>query len=225
VESASLRPVPLRPPGPVAPEDAAGYVAQALAALDDEARRALALVELAGRSRGAVAAELGLSPEAIAAALTRARKALRRSMFPLSASGWCERAERLISDRLDGELSDPGRRRLEVHLGNCDRCVEHERALGQAREALVARFVELHPAAEPEPESEPAPAPELRVVEPAPPPPPPARPKQATPAPVAKRRDASNLAWSAMYGLAALLAVLSALVAILAATGAVERVF
>jgi hypothetical protein len=230
VESASLRPVPLRPPGPVAPEDAAGYLAQTLPGLDDEARRALALVELAGRPRGAVAAELDLSPEAIAAALARARKALRRSMFPLSASGWCERAERLISDRLDGELSDPGRRRLEAHLGNCDRCVEHERALGQAREALVAGFVELHPAPEPEPEPEPQ-APELRVVEEAPPTPPPspqpAQPKPVQPAPVAKpsQRGATGFAWGALYALAVVLTVLSALVAILAATGAVERVF
>src|SRR5947208_2490462 len=123
METAALRPVPLRPPGPVAPEDAAGFVGHELPSLDDEARRALAFVELAGRPRGAVAAELELSDEAIAAALARARKALRRSMFPLSASGWCERAERLISDRLDGELGDPGRRRLEAHLGNCDRCV------------------------------------------------------------------------------------------------------
>jgi hypothetical protein len=223
VESASLRPVPLRPPGPVAPEDAAGYVAEALPRLDEEARRALALVELAGRPRGAVAAELGLSAEKTAAALTRARKALRRSMFPLSASGWCERAERLISDRLDGELSDPGRRRLDAHLGNCDRCVEHERALGQAREALVKRFVELHPTGEPEPEPEPTPAPELRVVEP----PPPEQPKRIEPPAVAKpaRSRPTSLAWGTLYALSVLLAVLSAVMAVLAATGAVERVF
>jgi hypothetical protein len=224
METAALRPVPLRPAGPVAPEEATRFVADALSALDDEARRALALVELAGRPRGAIAAELGLSGEATAAALARARKALRRSMFPLSASGWCERAERLISDRLDGELADRGGARLEAHLENCDRCVEHERALGQAREALVRRFVELHPA--PETEPEPPPAPELRVVEPAPPPPP-AKSKPAKPAPAAKaeRPAATSIAWKAMYALSVLFAVLSALVAVLAATGAVERVF
>jgi hypothetical protein len=216
VESASLRPVPLRPPGPVEPEDAAGHLAQALPGLDEEARRALALVELAGRPRGAVAAELGLSPEATAVALARARKALRRSMFPLSASGWCERAERLISDRLDGELSDRGRRRLEAHLGNCDRCVEHERALGQAREALVSGFVELQPETEPEP----APPPELRVVE-AELARPPAQAKRAQPA----ARGASGLAWTTLYALSLLFAVLSAVVAVLAATGSVERIF
>jgi putative zinc finger protein len=217
METAAVRAVPLRPPGPVAPEDAARYVADALPGLDDEAHRALALAELAGKQRAAVAAELGLSAEATAAALARARKALRRSMFPLSASGWCERAERLISDRLDGELTDRGRRRLEAHLENCDRCVEHERALGQARETLVRRFVELQPEAEPEPST----APELRVVE-TPPAPAPAQPARVA---RAHGRGASGAAWNAMYALSVLVAVLSALVAVLAATGAVERVF
>jgi len=55
----------------------------------------------------------------------------------LGGSGWCERAEGLISDRLDGVLADTDVRRLDVHLRNCGRCVEHERRLVQATDALV----------------------------------------------------------------------------------------
>ena len=58
-------------------------------------------------------------------------------MFPLPGSGWCERAERLISDRLDGALDTRDEARLDVHLRNCPRCVEHERRLVQATDALL----------------------------------------------------------------------------------------
>ena len=163
LEKATLRPVPLRPSGPVDPAEAAAHVAAALPALDDHAARALALVEIAGRSRSEVADAIALEPEPLALALTRARKALRRSIFPLSASGWCERAERLISDRIDGELRAPGPRRLQVHLENCDRCVEHDRRLAQARDQLVRDFIDRHPHAEVAPLGERAAA-GLRVV-------------------------------------------------------------
>ena len=43
------------------------------------------------------------------ARLARARKALRRTLAALPGSGWCERAERLISDRIDGALADARR--------------------------------------------------------------------------------------------------------------------
>jgi hypothetical protein len=55
----------------------------------------------------------------------------------LPGSGWCERAEELISNRLDEPLADRDARRLDVHLRNCARCVEHERRLVQATDALV----------------------------------------------------------------------------------------
>ena len=70
-------------------------------------------------------------------ALARGRKVLRRSRCELAGSGWCERAERMISDRLDGELASPARERLDAHLRNCPRCVEHELRLTQAIDALV----------------------------------------------------------------------------------------
>ena len=165
LEKATLRPVPLRPPGPVDPAEAAAHVAAALPDLDEAAARALALVEIAGQSRGEVAAAIAIAPEALALALTRARKALRRTIFPLSASGWCERAERMISDRIDGELAAPGPRRLQVHLENCDRCVEHDRRLSQARDQLVRDFIDAHPHADVAPLRERAPA-GLRVVRP-----------------------------------------------------------
>jgi hypothetical protein len=148
MEQASLRPVPLRPPGPVDPAEASAHVISALPALDEPAARALALVEIAGRSRDQVAGDIEFTPEALATALTRARKELRRTIFPLSASGWCERAETLISDRIDGVLTPPGPARLEAHLRNCDRCVEHDRRLAQARDTLVRDFIDAHPHAE-----------------------------------------------------------------------------
>jgi hypothetical protein len=174
MERAPLRPVPSRPAGPVTPAEAVRFVEGELPTLDQPAAAALALVALVGRPRAEVATapdlpEAGdLSEAALADALFRARKALRRKLHPLPGSGWCERAERLISDRLDDALKDPGPARLEVHLANCSRCVEHERRLGQAHEALVAGFEGAHPEVE-EPEPEPAAPPEAPAVEPSPP--------------------------------------------------------
>jgi hypothetical protein len=246
----ALRPVPFRPPGPVDPDEAARHVGRALPELDEEARRSLALVEVAGRPRDSVAAELSLGPDALADALYRGRKALRRSVFPLSATGWCQRAERLLSDRLDDALPAPGPARLDAHLRHCGRCVEHERRLAQARDALVHEYAELHGPPEPEPEEElPAAAPaELRIVPdaglPALEPPrepvavqPAAAPAEpillpaAEPEPEPIERVVVGVAaqgsriWSVLYAAAIVLAILSVLLTALAATGAVERVF
>ncbi|MEA2386187.1 MAG: hypothetical protein QOJ22_361 [Thermoleophilaceae bacterium] len=173
MERASLRPVPQRPSGPVEPADALAHVEATLPDLDEAARQALALVELVGRTRPELRAETGVSGLDLAESLARARKALRRAAFPLPGSGWCERAERLLSDELDGDLPDPGPRRLAAHLANCDRCVEHERRLWQARDQLVAGFEEARAAApsaqvvdEPDPEPVELPDPEPPVVEP-----------------------------------------------------------
>src|SRR3954463_591470 len=95
MEGAQLRPVPARPPGPVDPAEALRHVRDFLPGLDDPAASALSLVALAGRPRD----ELEGAPEEVGQALARARKALRRSMFPLPGSGWCERAERLAPHR------------------------------------------------------------------------------------------------------------------------------
>jgi Putative zinc-finger len=165
VEQATLRPVPLRPAGPVDPAEALAHVRGALPDLSEDAARALSLIEIAGRTRDKALDELELSAAALAELLYAARKTLRRSVFPLSASGWCERAERLLSDRIDGVLVPPGPARLDVHLRNCERCVDHERRLSQAREKLVHEFIDAHPhTAGAGPAERPAAA--LRVVEP-----------------------------------------------------------
>ena len=166
MEKATLRPVPLRPVGPVDPADALTHVLRSLPELAEDAARALSLIEIAGRTRDTAVEELQVPAETLSDLLYAARKALRRSIFPLSASGWCERAERLLSDRIDGVLVPPGPARLDVHLRNCERCVDHERRLAQAREKLVREFIEAHPeSAGAGPAERPATA-TLRVVEP-----------------------------------------------------------
>lgn len=162
MERAALRPVPQRPSGPVDPAQALAHVEATLPGVDEAARQALALVDLVGRTRPEVCVETGIAAPDLAEALARARKALRRAAFPLPGSGWCERAERLLSDELDGALEDPGPRRLAAHLANCERCVEHERRLWQARDQLVITFEETRapaPVAEPEIADEPDPEP------------------------------------------------------------------
>lgn len=166
MEYAPLRPVPLTPAGPVDPERARAHVAGLLPGLAETHARALALVVIAGRSRPGAAAELSLSEPELSRRLALARNALRRSIRPLEGSGWCTRAEALVSDRLDGVLADPGARRLDVHLRNCPRCVEHERRLIQGQNNLVAAFGRAPAEAEPaaltlvQPETGPAPAPD-----------------------------------------------------------------
>jgi hypothetical protein len=137
MEHAPLRPVPARPAGPVDPAAALREVGGWLPTLSPLAARALALVVLCERPRAWVADSLGVSEGELGELLAEARKELRQTIVVLGGSGWCERAERLISDRLDAALTDRDVRRLDVHLRNCARCVEHERRLVQATDALV----------------------------------------------------------------------------------------
>jgi Putative zinc-finger len=137
MEHAPLRPVPARPAGPVDPATAVRELGAWLPTLPPLAAEALALVVLSERPRAEVAGSLGVSEEELAKLLATARKELRQTVITLGGSGWCERAEGLISDRLDGILADRDTRRLDVHLRNCPRCVEHERRLVQATDALV----------------------------------------------------------------------------------------
>jgi hypothetical protein len=135
---APLRPVAGQLDRPVSDADAVALVGAALPALPEPDRTALALIALAGMPRGQVALRLGRDEGELSNALARARKELRRSVATLGGSGWCERAERMISDRIDGALAAGDTARLDVHLRNCPRCVEHERRLVQATDALVA---------------------------------------------------------------------------------------
>jgi Putative zinc-finger len=138
MEHAPLRPVPSRRSGPADPATAIREVTAALPALAPAEARALALVALAEQPRAEVAATLGIDELELKGVLARARKELRRTVAVLGGSGWCERAEELISDRLDGALAATDAGRLDVHLRNCPRCVEHERRLVQATDWLVA---------------------------------------------------------------------------------------
>jgi hypothetical protein len=137
MEHAPLRPVPSRPAGPLEPATAVREVDAWLPTLPTPAARALALVVLAERPRVEVAGTLGVSEAELSVLLAAARKELRQTIVVLGGSGWCERAEGLISDRLDGALAERDVRRLDVHLRNCSRCVEHERRLVQATDALI----------------------------------------------------------------------------------------
>ena len=145
MERAPLRPVPARPAGLVDPAAAVREVATALPALEPLQVRALALVALADRPRPEVAELLGIEERELGELLAAARKELRQTLTPLSGSGWCERAEGLISDRLDGVVREPDERRLDVHLRNCPRCVEHERRLVQATDALLSGIAPARP--------------------------------------------------------------------------------
>lgn len=210
-----LRPVPSRPPGPVDPAEARAFVASSLPSVDEAAVSAFALVALAGLPRSEVP---GLSSEEVSLALARARKEVRRASWPLPGSGWCERAERLISDRLDDALDDS--RLLDAHLANCERCVEHERRVVQAQDGLVAAFVSTGPAVSPPPTalSEP---PALKVIEE------PAAVQPALPAPKPEAKPAreprdiaiGGLAWGALAVLAVLLTVAAIAVALAGALG------
>jgi len=204
-----LRPVPSRPHGPVDPAEARAFVEASLPAVDDSAVSAFSLVVLAGLPRSAVP---GLSPDEVSVALARARKEVRRAAWPLPGSGWCERAERLISDRLDDCLDDP--RLLDVHLANCPRCVEHERRLVQAQDALVASFAPAQPAPAPPPAAAAEP-PALKVMEE----PAAAPPAAVEPEPVAAR-SAAGLAWGFLAALAVLLTLAAIGAAIAGALGA-----
>src|SRR5215210_5454364 len=149
MERAPLRPVPARPAGPVDPAAAIREVGAALPTLEPLEARALALVALADRPRAQVAELLGIEQQEIGAVLAAARKELRQTLTALAGGGWCERAEGLISDRLDGVVRERDARRLDVHLRNCPRCVEHERRLVQATDALLAGIAPGRPSPAP----------------------------------------------------------------------------
>ena len=190
MEHAPLRPVPSRAAGPIDPAAAARELAAALPDLSQVEAGALAMVALGHKPRADAAIALGIEEAALADVLAVARKELRRTVTTLPGSGWCERAERLISDRLDGPLTDTDAGRLDAHLRNCPRCVEHERRLVQATDAWVTTLAPRPtPAPAPPAPAEPLtevpsqpPAEEPTTDEPAPPQPPPGeQPPQEVP--------------------------------------------
>jgi len=175
----------------------------------------LALVGVAGTARPAVAMRMGIDEEALAESLARARKELRRTLAALAGSGWCERSERLISDRIDGALAQRDEARLDVHLRNCPRCVEHERRLVQATDALVAGVAPAPSVPALVIDAEPLPPPELAPVEPTTP---------EAPATLPVRRPRGELAsahsWNVLIAIAIVLALVSLALALAGALGA-----
>jgi Putative zinc-finger len=240
MEHAPLRPVPARPAGPLEPATAVRELSAWLPALSPTAVRALALVVLAERPRPEVARTLGVSEAELGELLAAARKELRQTVVVLGGSGWCERAEGLISDRLDGGLAERDVRRLDVHLRNCTRCVEHERRLVQATDALiggVGRFARSPaPAAEPPPLVEATPeddgfeegAPPAAPVEPEDPAPPAAAPPDDQIAAAAevlgpkrtRGQIAAAVAWNSLIALAILLTLATIAITIAGILGA-----
>jgi hypothetical protein len=222
MDRAPLRPVPDRPSGPIPDAAAVTRVATALPQLAERERTALALVALAGTARPAVAQRLGIGEAELGESLARARKELRRTLAALPGSGWCERAEGLISDRLDGALSERDAARLDVHLRNCPRCVEHERRLVQATDTLMAGVAPAPSApalmpAERDVEREPSapalrPAPEATALA--------ARPPEAPPAKRPARELASAVGWTALIVFAIVLAIAALAIALAGALGA-----
>ena len=208
-----LRPVPSRPPGPVDPAEARAFVEASLPSVDEASASAFSLVVFGGLPRSSVP---GLSPAEVSIALARARKEVRRAAWPLPGSGWCERAERLISDRLDDCLDDS--RLLDAHLANCERCVEHERRVVQAQDGLVASFVAAQPALS-TPLSAVSEPPALRVIE-APVAAPPAVVSPEPPQSQRQRLSPAGAAWGALAVLAVLLTLAAIAVAAAGALGA-----
>jgi Putative zinc-finger len=196
MEGTPLRSVPARLPSPVDPARAVAVVARVLPELQPEAQRAIALVDLVELPRAAVAEEIDAD---LGRVLAQGRKALRRTVAQLPADGWCERAERQISDRIDGALSPAGEARLEAHLRGCERCESHEQGLAQARDRLVMAYLDAYPPAAP---AAIPPPPELRVVE-----------------PIAGQRARI---WHVAFVVGILLAVAAVVLALLAVTGAVH---
>ena len=192
-------------------------VASALPELGERERTALALVALAGTARPAVAERLGIGEAELSRSLARARKELRRTVAALPGSGWCERAEGLISDRIDGALAERDEARLDVHLRNCPRCVEHERRLVQATDALMAGPAPA-PSAPALAPAEPVAKPELAAIEPT------AKPVAAEPETKPARRSAGELAsavgWNALIVFAVVLALAALAIALAGALGA-----
>jgi hypothetical protein len=129
-----------RQPAAALADRAERHVFERLGDLPAIERRVLALLELAGAGVAAAAADLGIEEEAVRAAATRARKALRRSRAPLAGGARCERAEGLHSHRLDAPLDRHARKWLDIHLARCPRCEEHASLLSEAVAELRESF-------------------------------------------------------------------------------------
>lgn len=106
----------------------AELLAGALNALSDEHREVLALRDVEGLSAKEAADALGISVDALKSRLHRARAALRDQLMPrLTPSPPSERAgcpdiAKLLSQKLEGELSVETCASVERHVASCPSC-------------------------------------------------------------------------------------------------------
>jgi RNA polymerase sigma factor (sigma-70 family) len=111
------RDVPTLEPGDDGPS--IEELVRALQRIPDQQREALVLRELEGRSYREIAAILDCSVTALETLLFRARRSLAEELENLVT---CDRAERALSQQLDGRLGRKERRRLVAHLQECPSC-------------------------------------------------------------------------------------------------------
>ena len=102
-------------------------VRRANARLAPRQRLALALRELEGKSYAEIGVVVGLSENAVAQLISRARARLRAELRlgevdVESAPERCRRYLAMLSPYLDGQLKDPEREEVEHHLRTCPRC-------------------------------------------------------------------------------------------------------
>lgn len=109
------------------------------ARLNGRQRRALLLREVEGQSYPEIAARMGISTDAVAHVLARARTRLRseyrREQSPaVIATAACGPVRDVLSAYLDGQLSPDAHDAAAAHLATCDACRE---VLASYREASV----------------------------------------------------------------------------------------
>jgi RNA polymerase sigma-70 factor (ECF subfamily) len=104
---------------------------EAIGALDPMYREVLALRDVEGLSAPEVAEVLGVSVQAVKSRLHRARLSVRAHVAPLlgiapepgtAAPGTCPDVLRLVSKRLEDEISAEVCAEMERHLDTCGRC-------------------------------------------------------------------------------------------------------
>jgi RNA polymerase sigma-70 factor (ECF subfamily) len=119
-------------------EQRAAVVRRAIARLPEAYRAALELRDVEGLSGDEAAERVGLSLEALKSRLHRARTMLRdeleREFGGPSPDTYCVDVARLLSARLEGELSPSDCERFEEHVRRCPSCGP---ACDRLREALA----------------------------------------------------------------------------------------
>lgn len=110
----------------VAKRELSDQVTRALDSLPTEYREVLWLRDAEGLTAPEAAEALGDTVSAIKSRLHRARKALKDALLPVLApsvpTGGCPDVAELLSQKLEGELSQEACAEMEAHLRTCDHC-------------------------------------------------------------------------------------------------------